>query len=192
MNLKFWKKKPKEIPIEDASLQGITQKDFQRMIKLGKPSNTIGGFTSKAFIELPFGMIKREIPELLKSDQPAETIILIMKHQFGDFTLGSASGNEIVSFLIWIKLNMERLQLAEKNNLSSEPEPELLAAGVMKLDEFGIDPTLEKIAKDWNYTPEQVAEFPYHKIYRKMKLDKVNRDIEKKYNKIMEDKSKRK
>ena len=181
-----------EAPKQSTDPVRITHQELQMMMRYGQASNTVGGFTSKAFIELPYAMVKRDIPELLKSDKVYEAIQLIMEHQHPDFDIEAVSGNEVVSFLIWIKENTERLQRAEQIHLSSDPEPEMLAAGVMRLDEFGIDPTLEKIARDWNYTPEQIAEFPYHKIYRKIKLDKINGEINKKYNKILEDKARRK
>ena len=68
----------------------------------------------------------------------------------------------------------------------------MLVAGIHRLNEFGIATTVEKIAKDWNMKPEEVEAIPYFKIYEKMKLDKVQGEINKNYQKIIEEKSKRK
>ncbi|MGL5235234.1 MAG: hypothetical protein ACRC8Z_10865 [Empedobacter falsenii] len=166
--------------------------DLELMFKYGKSSNKIGGFESKPFIELPYALIKRDLPALQKQDKLPEIVELIMKYQYADFDINSIDGNDIVSFLLWIKEQQTFLATIEENNLQSDPEPEMMAAGLHRLNEFGIAPLMEKIAKDWNLTPKDIEQMPYFKIYEKMKLDKVQNEINKAYQKIMEEKAKRK
>ena len=132
------------------------------------------------------------MPAYQKQELIGESIELIMQNQFPDFEIKKTSGNDVIGFLLWIKEQQEFIKNIEEANLQSDPEPEMLAAGIHKLNEFGIAPMMEKIAKDWNYTPEQVEQTEYFKIYEKMKLDKVQGEINKNYQKIIEEKSKRK
>ena len=167
-------------------------KDLNLMLKFGKSSNRIGKYESKPFIELPYGLIKKDLPAYQKQELIGESIELIMQNQFPDFEIKKTSGNDVIGFLLWIKEQQLFIKNIEEANLQTDPEPEMLAAGIHRLNEFGIAPMMEKIAKDWNYTPEQVEKMPYFKIYEKMKLDKVQGEINKNYQKIIEEKSKRK
>ena len=167
-------------------------KDLNLMLKFGKLSNRIGKYESKPFVHLPYGLIKKDLPAYQKQELIGESIELIMQNQFPDFEIKKASGNDVIGFLLWIKEQQEFIKNIEEANLQSDPEPEMLAAGIHRLNEFGIAPTVEKIAKDWNYTPEQVEKTEYFKIYEKMKLDKVQGEINKNYQKIIEEKAKRK
>ncbi len=170
----------------------ISQEQLTLMLTYGKSANRIGEFESKLFIELPYAIVKKELPALQNKEMITETVELIMKHQFPEFNIEEASGNEIMSFLLWIKEQQEFIKNIEEANLQSDPEPEMLAAGINRLNEFGIAPLMEKIAKDWNMIPEEVEVKPYFKIYEKMKMDKIQGEINKAYQKILEAKSKRK
>ncbi len=191
---KHFKKKKKEsnnYENDNSVISESSASDLNLMLKYGKANNKIGKYVSKKFIELPYGLVRKDLPNYHKQELLEESIELIMKAQFDDFDINKASGNEIVSFLLWIKEQIEFIKTVEENNLQSDPEPEMLAAGIHRLNEFGIATTVEKIAKDWNYTPEQVEQTPYFKIYEKMKMDKIQSEINKNYQKIMEEKSKR-
>jgi|GEM_PF-2963863 len=194
MELLFWKKKK---PIEkfetDPSkidFSTVSLKDFERMVKYGKSSDTIGKYKSKAFIELPFGMVKKDLPLLQKQELLQESAYLILECQFGKVDLSGVSGNEFLQFLLWIREQQSFLSMIEKNNLSSPPEPELMAAGIDRLDEFGSYVTIDSLAKGNILEHERIEKLPYFKVYEKLKLDKIQRDIEKAYLEIMKSKNK--
>jgi len=194
MNLLFWKKKK---PIEkfetDSSkidFSTVSLKDFERMVKYGKSSDTIGKYKSKAFIELPFGIVKKDLPLLQKQELLQESAYLILECQFGKVDLSGVSGNEFLQFLLWIREQQSFLSMIEKNNLSSPPEPELMAASIDRLDEFGSYVTIDSLAKGNILEHERIEKLPYFKVYEKLKLDKIQRDIEKAYYEIMKSKNK--
>ena len=193
----FWKKrkKPVEAPaaeVGEFDFNKVHQNDLKLMLKFGNPSNIIGNYQSKPFIELPYGIIKKDLPAYQKNDLVLESVELVMQCQFPEFKVKKASGNEIVSFLLWIKSQQEFIYEIEKQNLQSEPEPEMLAAGLHKLNDFGDMVTIDSLAKGSILEYDKIEALPYFKVYEKLKLDKVHRDIEKNYSKIMEEKSKRK
>ena len=170
----------------------LTENQLQMLLKYGKASDAIGGFKSKAFIELPYGIIKKDVPALLKDDKVVEAIQLIMECQHDKFDFGNSSGNDVFGFLLWILSQYEFIKQIESMNLNSDPEPEMLAAGISRLNEFGELSVIDNLANGNILEYDRIEALPYFKVYQKLKLDKVIREINKKYQKIIEEKAKKK
>ncbi|WP_228443219.1 hypothetical protein [Chryseobacterium nematophagum] len=170
----------------------LTQHQFQLLLKYGKASANIGGFKSKAFIELPYGMVKKDVPALLKDDKVVEAINLIMECQYEKFELGNSSGNEVFGFLLWILSQYEFIKRIESRHLHSDPDPEILAAGISRLNEFGELSVIDNLANGNLLEYDRIEALPYFKVYQKLKLDKIIREINKKYQKIIEEKTRKK
>lgn len=202
MNLLFWKKKPsKNITAEPSpeaeqeqagfNMESVTLEDFQRMVKYGKSSDTIGIYKSKPFIELPYGVIKKDLPLYQQKELVFETVELILGCQYEKLNLSKASGNEILQFLIWIKEQQEFIMNREAEHLTSEPEPEMAAAGVDRLNIHGEILTIDSLAQRDILKHELIEKMPYYKVFKKLLIDKEIRDFEKRYAKIMEQKHKK-
>lgn len=188
----FWKRKktPEDSATEESKIDfsAVSLQDFQRMIKYGKPFDTIGQYKSKAFIELPYGVVKKDLPLLQKQGLDQEAIELLLECQFEKVDLSKVSGNEFISFLLWIKEQREFINTIERNNLSSDPEPELSAAGIHRLDEFGSYVTIDSLSSGNILNHAEIEKLPYYKVYEKLKLDKIQREIEKAYGEIIKNK----
>ena len=117
MKLRFWKNIDKQEVEKVFNPNEIAIDDFQMMLKFGKASDTIGKWKSKPFIELSYGIVKKHLPALQKQNLINETVELIMDSQFPDFKIENASGNEIISFLLWINSQQEFLYKIESENL---------------------------------------------------------------------------
>lgn len=183
-------KESKEIPLENSKIDfsTVSLKDFQRMVKYGKSSDTIGPYKSKAFIELPYGVVKKDLPILQKQDLIQDSIELILNCQFDNVDLSEVPANDFLRFILWIHEQQEFIYTIEKNNLSSELEPELAAAGINRLDEFGSYTTIDSLASGDILKHEEIEKLPYYVVYQKLKLDKIQREIEKKYVEIIKNK----
>lgn len=198
MNLFFWKKKqienvtkdPEPEKVPEFNMQSVTFEDFQRMVKFGKSSDTIGRYKSKPFIELPYGIIKKDLPLYQKRELVYESVELILVCQYDDLDLSNASGNEILQFLIWIKEQQEFIHDRETQHLTSEPEPEMIAAGIDKLNTHGEIITIDSLAGRDILKHKQIEQLPYHEVFKKLLIDKEIRDFEKRYAKVMEKKHK--
>ena len=173
-------------------LEEVSQKDFDKMLKFGKASNEIAGYASKRFVELPYGLVKIDLPNMQMQKEPDALGIveLIMKGQYPDFDINQATGNEVISFMLWIKNEQEFISKLEEANLSSEPEVELVAAGIQEMNQFLGWNAVRSLAKEFSKDPDEIKEWPYHKVYLFQKMDTVSAKIDKKYRKIIEDKSK--
>lgn len=198
MKLFFWKKKQiEDVTVEqepeqqtEFNMQSVTFQDFQRMVKFGKSSDTIGKYKSKPFIELPYGIIKKDLPLYQKRELVYETVELILGCQYDDLDLSDASGNEILQFLIWIKEQQEFIHDREMQHLTSEPEPEMIAAGIDKLNSHGEIITIDSLAQRDISKHKVIEKMPYHEIFKKLLIDKEIRDFEKRYAKVMDKKHK--
>lgn len=162
----------------------ITEQDFERMLKFGKPSETIAGFTSKRFVELPFGLVKIDLPGM-KDPTPEMVIETIMTAQYPEFDIEKATGNEVISFMLWVKKEQEFISMLEEVNLSSEIDPKLEAAGIREMDQFLGWNTVRGLAKEFGKDPYTVKQWEYSKVYLFMKMDAVSAKIDKQYQKII-------
>lgn len=164
----------------------LTQDQYKTLYEYAQPSNSIAGYNSKPLYDLPFNFIRVDLPELFKQNNDIAVIESIMMQQYRRFDISKADWKQIIYFMKWIMQEYERLNKAEKNHLSSEPDLKMVNAGVNNMDEFGYRPVIARIAKDWNMHIDEVWQLPYHTIYSKMKEDKVWSDIQEKYNKALE------
>ena len=187
----FSKRKPSEDnqTLEDKvvefSFENLTKEQFDMILKFGKPCNRIGNYESKPFIELPFGIVKKELPLYQKQDKIFETIDLILGCQYEKLNFRRATGNELMSFLLWIRDQQDFLDHIESTNLSSNPDPKMAAAGIAQLDVMGILPIIDALAGGDILKYEAIEKLPYYKVYEKLKLNKINRDIDKRYQEII-------
>ena len=183
-------KKNKEQPkIESSSgkfeVDNLSVEDFKLILKYGKSSDTIGKYKCCPFVELPYGLIKRELPNLQKQAKFYEMILLVLNHQYRSVDLSNATGNELMAFLLWLKEQQERLNLLELNYLSSDPDPKMVAAGIHQLNELGELPTIDSLAGNDILKYEAIEALPYFRVYEKLKLEKIMRDINKRYEEII-------
>lgn len=160
----------------------------EKIRRFGKRSDSIGGFRSKPLVELPYGLVRIDLPKI---DDGLEQVQAVMQNQFPEFDIKNHSGNEIMYFLLWLGEQVGFISELEERFLSSDPEPEMLAAGVGKLNEFGAYATVDSLADGDILKHDAIMQLPYYAVYQKLKLDKVNREIEKAYQKIIAGKAKR-
>lgn len=173
------------------SFDGLSADDLERVMKYGRSSDTLGGYRSQKFVELPYGIIRKDLPTLQKKALHLDYVVLILGCQHGDLDLSGVTANEIMAFMLWIKEQQDHIYKLEKAYLSSEPEAEMIAAGVHRLDEMGALSTIHSLAQGDILRHPAIEALPYYKVYEVLKLEKINRDIQKAHTKIMADKNKK-
>ena len=170
------------------SFAGVTEHELDQMLKYGKASSSLAGYESKKFIELPYGVIRKDLPTLQKKELFMESILLILGCQFDDVDLSSASQNEMMSFLLWIKEQQTFIYKIEEMHLASDPDPEMMAAGLHLLDEFGALSTIHQLAGSDPLKHPAIEALPYFKVYEILKLENVQRQIQKNHAEIIKNK----
>lgn len=97
-----------------------------------------------------------------------------------DIMQGDAS--EFVAFVKHMKIEAERITELEAR-LGSDPSDDMVNAGIGQLNAFGVMTVYYAISpdpRDW----DAISELPYHKIWTRMMIDKVNADIQNSLEKI--------
>lgn len=164
--------------------KGLSMSDLDLIQRFGKASNTLGGYTSKSFVELPYGIVRKDLPTLQKREMHLEYITMILEAQYDRVDLRGVTANEIMSFMLWIKKEQEKIYKIEEMYLSSDPDPLAVASGIHQLDEFGALSTIHQLAGSDPLKHAAIEALPYYKVYEILKLEKINRDISKKYNEL--------
>jgi hypothetical protein len=154
------------------------------ILKYAVRSNTLNGKQCKDLKLFSFKTVKIDLPELLiKGDFIGIAKKLLKVNECND--------NELINFVLWVKDELALINKIENANLSSPPDPDLIASGINKLNELGIVATLNGISEDitkWN----KIIKMPYIDVYYKMLLNKRISDIQKNYHKIQTEKAKNK
>ncbi len=171
--------------VNSIDINTLTMKDFNRILKFGKSQDFIGKYKSIGFLELPYGLIKRELKLLQKQEKFYEMIEAVLKFQYPNLNLSKASGNEQMAFLLWIREQLEFINAIELNYLSSDPDPKMVAAGIMELDELEALPTIDQLAQGNILNYQAIEALPYYRVYEKLKLEKKLRDINQRYEEIV-------
>lgn len=155
------------------------------VLKYGKPTDTLKGKVCKSLLYLPYGLVRISVPTMQADDRHDAVIEAIMKAQYDDFTLDGVNTNDKLSFYLFVKKELERIQEIERNFLSGDPEPELAGAGVHKLNEFGAFATVHSLAGGDILKHKEIEALPYFQVYQTLKLNKVNNEIDSAYRKIV-------
>lgn len=157
------------------------EKAIEYILKYGKPTDSLNGYQSKSLLYLPYGLVRITLPALQKENRHDAVIDTIMKNQHKGFKLDGASTNDKMAFYLFVKKELETIQFLERTYMSGDPEPELVAAGVANLNEFGAFASVHALAKGDILKHEAIEALPYFQVYQTLKLNKINADIEKKY-----------
>lgn len=166
------------------NLVGVTQEQIDYIFKYGKGSNSLGGYESLPFTDLPYGVVRKDMITLQKKELHVEAIMLLLNCQHENVKLKNITQNDIFSFMVWIKKQHDKIATLEKHYLKSDPDPHMIAAGVHRLDEFGALATIHALALNDMTKHAFIEQQPYYKIYEVLKLEKVQREIQKAYAEI--------
>lgn len=177
----FKKVKRAQSPLPDPHLgfKGLSMEDLELIKKYGKAKNSLGGYVSKPFIELPYGIVRKNLPTLQKKEMHMDYILLILEAQYPKVNLAGVTANEIMAFMLWIKEQQEKIYKIEETYLSSEPDPIAIVAGIHRLNEFGALSTIHQLAGSDPLKHAAIEALPYYKIYEILKLEKINKEISK-------------
>lgn len=177
---------------ETLNLNGITDRELDLIVRFGKPKNTIGRYACKRLIFLPYGLVRKEIPVMQKANRHNDVVIELLKAQHGeDLDLTDVTPNDALAFYLFVRKELEYIQKLEKNYLSSEPEAEMIGAGINELNQFGALATIHSLAGGDILKHKAVEAMSYYEVYQVLKLEKINRDINKRYAEIMAAKNKK-
>jgi len=160
----------------------MTLEEIHVIINHSVPSNRIAGKEIPDIVEWPYC----DAIELLEMNDIAIVETVIFKRlQIKPETVMSLKASEFTSFFRHIALEIEKI-VGFLDMLKTEPDADMINAGVESLDKFGVYNVYYSIDKDpsrW----DEISEISFNKIFTRLLLDKEHGEIQKKYNKIITD-----
>jgi hypothetical protein len=151
--------------------------DVNFILEFGTRINTLDEVTIESLIHLPYKFIKQDLPKLIQNNEfeiIAEKIIgkTIVKDK-----------DKIINFALWVSDELKQINENE-NVLSSNPEPEMITAGINRLEKFGIYGVARSLTDDITKVNE-ILEMPYSDVFMALYYNKTTNDIQKAYQEII-------
>lgn len=168
-------------------LKSADQGLFDVLLNTVKPSNRLAG------IEVP-DISKWRFCDVMEmgGGTPMEVVkkVLSFHGSVTEAEILAAPAKDFVALIKHIRNEVDRVSKMMET-LQSEPDNDLAEAGIGQLDRFGVLTIYYGISKDpreW----DEISEVSFAKMYNKLLMDKINGDVQKKYNQILSERQKRK
>lgn len=171
----------------NSKLSQISQEDFNFLIKNGSRSSILFNFDFESVIYFKWGFLKETLPELFASNDFEKLFLLALKDRGINLFLNDIQNINIVeamSFILWIIDELKSIRELESNYLSSDPDIKMIQAGIHKLNQFGINNTLDNLAKGDILKYNEIRNLPYNVVFDKQYMEVTKSEIEKKLSKI--------
>lgn len=168
------------------ALNQLKAVDFEILMKYSKRSNKVFSVELPMLIYFSYRFVKIDLPELLGSGNIEEILNLICKEKNIEYNQQSnITASELISFVLWLKDEVEIVQRLEQEHLSSQPDNDLIAAGIHELNELGEINVIDQLAGGDILKWELVEQLPYYKVFDKLKKNTVEAKVNKEYQKII-------
>jgi len=95
---------------------------------------------------------------------------------------------KLLSFILWVKDELEAIYRLENQYLSSPPDVDLVKAGVSELEQFSKLNLIDNLAGGDILKWKKVEKLPYYMVFDKLHKNAVETKIQRNYNKILTDK----
>lgn len=180
----------------NSSLNRLSEVDFAILVQNGKRLSSLFGVSFGTIANLKYKTVKHNIPEMIKSGQFVNLIQYLLKEKGKLVSLAKINAhnhNELLSFILWIKDELTAIYNLESSYLVSEPDMDMINAGVRELDELGDFVLIDGLVKEWcgAYTHEEIENMPYGFIFDKQLKSVKEARIQKRYNEIIKNKNKK-
>lgn len=177
------------------SILSIPPEDFKYLLKYSRRSNKIGAIECKDLIYLPYWDVKVELPVLVNEADFEGMIKLMRKYNhsslWGKLKPSKITVQKAIPFICWVRDSIEQILTLEREYLTSQPDADLMNAGIETLNELGDLNVIDMLANGSILEWEKVKLLPYHQVFDKLRKNKLEGDIQKKLQKIQQSKAKR-
>lgn len=176
----------KECQVSFKKYLNSISKDYEFIKKYANLKGELCGITLESIIDLPYKVLKKDIPNLFNDSKFDEAIHLILSSYNKKITIKKVikqKNEKKLIFLLWVKKQYEAIEEMEQNYLSNQPDVKLLQAGIKDLDVLGDFVNINNLVKQWNgaYTHEEVESLKYSFIFDAMLentiMSRVNKNL---------------
>lgn len=173
------------------ALSKLSQEEISFLIKHMKRNSVLLGYDFEDLTKSSFGFIKFRLPELLNTGNLDLMIFEAFKDRkvnVFEYDILQISYNDAVGFLAWVLDELELIRVLEQEHLSSDPDIDMMAAGIKELNQFGDLNTIDVLASGDITKWEEIKKLPYNVVFDKQYKSVVENAIQKRLVKIKEGK----
>lgn len=177
------------------NLSHLTQEEVDFIFKNGKRSSILFNFDFQSLIHSSFGYVKEVIPNAFTTGDIETMIFKGLKERGENVFLSDIrhlKEAELMSFICWVKDELEAIIRLEEQHLSSEPDFDLLAAGIEQLNQFGYLNVVDSLAGGDILKWDAIKALPYSVVFDKQLKGIIEKGVEKRLIAIRESNNKRK
>lgn len=158
----------------------IPAEEMEFILKHGERINGINEIKSKPLLQFSFEIVKYELPELLKNND----FVGVSKLLLGD-NIRNVNINNLLNFVLWVLAEIDDINNLESTYLNSEPDIDLLMAGIKDLDVFGYINVVDTLAQGDILKWDEILKLPYQRVFDKMLKNNIENRIQRNYQKII-------
>lgn len=166
--------------------------EFDLIRKFGKRKKELFGKEPRQLIYLPYGFVKIDLPEMLNEADFENVVFECFEKKVSKKKIRKLEQTESIPFVLWVYDELQNIIKIEKEYLTSNPEPDLVHAGIDRLNELGETNLIDTLAGGDILKWEKVKQMPYHVIFDKQRKMKLESDIQKNLARIQKEKAKQK
>ena len=164
-------------------LQGISPADYKFIKKYSKRTGRLCGVTLDDITDLPWDVLKHEVPALFESNQLENAIHLVLKHYKKNITFTTVTKQKNSSklmFLLWLRDQYTIINDVETKYLFTPPESKMLQAGIQQLDVLGDINTIDSLAQGDILKWRKIRQMKYSDVFNKQLKNTIESRINKK------------
>jgi len=168
----------------NTALARLSEESFQFLLKNGKRSSMLDGHDFESLTLCSWKFLKETLPELIKIGNFEKLVLEIFRDRginIFSCDVDRIEPNDILHFIFWIKDELEAINKLEADNLNSEPDADLNAAGIHEMNVFGDLNTIDQLAGGDILKWEAIKQLRYHQVFDKQLKSIIENRIEKKY-----------
>lgn len=156
--------------------------NYSLIKKLARPRSELCGVKLNDITDLPYKILKNEVPDLFDSQQFEKAFYLILKHYKKNITfkrVKRARNNHKFLFMLWVKQQYKKINEIENSYLACNPDIKLVQAGIKELDVLGDINTIDSLANGDILKWELIRQMPYSEIFNKLLKNTIESRINK-------------
>lgn len=161
-------------------LSKADQSLFDVLLKNAKPCNRIAG------VEVPDVLMWKfcDVMEIDGTIPAFELVMKVIRFHFdvSESVVMKCRDKDFVSFLKHIQNEMDKVAKLNEQ-LKSEPDNDLISAGIERMNPYGsigIYYSISKNPLEW----DAISEVPFGKMYMKLMIDKIQSEVQARYSEI--------
>lgn len=158
------------------------QEQYVQVLQFVKPVARLGKHKAKSFQEMTYNDVL-----MLKKLASTDAYVPMFDIVFGinENELNMTRIKEFFQAFNWIRDEVKRIIKVEKRELGSEPDPDMVEAGISRLDRFGDMNAVIPMSIDYGVHPDVILGWQYSVVFMLLRHKKISGEIDRNYMEIM-------